>query len=453
MSQRPLYDHAAEQSILGALLLDNNALDRIDDSLAEADFYGRAHAEIYRRLRGLIVANQRADVVTLASALAADRMLEEVGGIEYLGELIANVPSAVTIANYARIVVDRRLERELVKVSYEIQDLANGVGPVDARMEQAQRLIFSLTESVAVGEAAPVGDLIPELLQEVERRQEADDPIIGLRTGLADLDRKLCGLQDGDLIIVAGRPSMGKTTLAMQFAKHAAVDLKLPVAVFSMEMGRQQLMQKLVSNIGRIDLEQIRTGKLDEFGWSMLTAATGQLSQAPLYIDDKAGLTVDRIRARARRIKRRHGLRLVVVDYLQLIPGSGDNRNEEVSTITRGLKLMARELECPVLLLSQLSRKCEERTNKRPQMSDLRDSGAIEQDADVILFIYRDEVYNDESPDKGIAEINIAKHRMGETGMVAATAMLQHSLFANTEWRRAKPMRPPPSNREKVFGE
>lgn len=447
---RPLHSYEAEQSVLGALLLSNAAIDNVGD-LRDEDFYVGAHKRLFSTIRGLISDGRPADAVTLSAELERSGWLEDVGGMAYVGALLEAVPTAATIRQYADIVVDRRIDRDISAAAEKMAALAHGGGPAAERMAEAQKLVFDLAEVSGDEDGVAIGAAAAGFLEILTERHEAGTQITGYASGLSDLDAKLCGFQPGDLIIVAGRPSMGKTTAAMQFALHGAKAGKV-VQVYSMEMARHQLVERAVSNLGKINSHTLRTGSLQGEDWEKLTAALSMIHEMPLVIDDSPALSPERMLARSRRLKRKRGrLDLVVVDYLQLMAGAGDNRNEQISSLTRGLKLMARELNCPVILLSQLSRKCEERTDKRPMMSDLRDSGAIEQDADVILMLYRDEVYNPDTRDKGLCEILVRKQRMGETGDIAATWIGEFNALADTEWKRAPaptPMRGRPRDVE-----
>jgi replicative DNA helicase len=445
----PPHSVEAEQSVLGALLLKNAAIDQIEDKVAPADFYSEAHRAIYRGIRGLVLTGKPADVVTLSVQLRNDGELERVGGMDYLGSLVANVPTAANIEHYAGIVRDRAMLRALAAFAMDAGDLAmtrTGV-PALELVEEVQRRAGALSDGHAGPDATPIGDLLPHVIESIEKRFHDQEPV-GINTGLVDLDAKLCGLQAGDLVIVAGRPSMGKTSLAMQFGIHAASGEsranrepvpQLPVLVFSLEMNPDRLAERAVAHISRVNSYGIRSGKLSPDDWSQIATGLGRLQEIPLYIDGSPRLNVERMRARARRLQRARGLGLVIVDYLQLMEGDGDGRNEQVSGISRGLKLMANELKVPVIALSQLSRKCEERTDKRPMLSDLRDSGAVEQDADIVLFVYRDEVYYPHSEAKGTAEIIIGKNRDGEVGRVYATFLGSYNRFENSAWHPTAP--------------
>jgi replicative DNA helicase len=436
----PPHSVEAEQSVLGGLLLDNSAWDRIADFLAESDFYRADHRQIYHHITRLVEANRPADAITVAESLESTKDLESVGGLAYIGALAQNTPSAANIRRYAEIVRERAIMRKLAQTASNIAELAyNPMGREPAQLlDEAESRIFSISEQGARGRQGFV-DMQPVLTQVVERIDllyNRDNPsdVTGVPTGFADLDRMTSGFQPGDLIIVAGRPSMGKTALALNMAEHVALDAGLPIGIFSMEMSAAQLAMRLLGSIGRLDQHRLRTGRLAEDDWRRLTDAVGRLSEAPIHIDETAALNALELRARARRLHRQYGqLGMIIVDYLQLMSSTsqGENRATEISEISRSLKALAKELNVPVVALSQLNRSLEQRPNKRPVMSDLRESGAIEQDADLILFIYRDEVYNPDSPDKGRAEIIIGKQRNGPIGTVMLTFHGEHTRFEN----------------------
>lgn len=431
MNARPLYSIEAEQSVIGALLLSNDAFDSIADIITEADFWADTHRVLYRHVAKLLSDGKQADATTLIASLSAADDIDAAGGIAYLETILLAVPSSRGIVQYAKTIADHRIERSLVAASDRMDELAHEAGPVAERLDTAQRLVFDLAETTTGDDPREVREVLGEFIEGLERRMELGGEISGLSTGLKDVDERLDGLQDGDLIIVGGRPSMGKTALAAQIADDAALDGG-SVMVFSMEMAGSQWVQRSISRLGRIDSHKLRSGKLSSEEWERVSGAVGRLHDRKLIIDDRPGLSVERMRARARRVKRKHGLDLIVVDYLQLMPGAaGDNRNEALAGITRGLKLMARELNVPVVALSQLSRECEKRPNKRPLMSDLRDSGAIEQDADVVVFVYRDEVYNPDTEARGTAELIIGKCRMGAIGTVRTTWLGEFTSFEN----------------------
>lgn len=437
----PPHSIEAEQSVLGRLLLDNSAWDKIADVVSENDFYRHDHRLIYRNIARLIDQTQPADVVTLAGQMEKNDELGQVGGLAYLATLAQNTPSAANIRRYAEIVRERSIMRQLAQVGTEISEAAYNPQGRDAGqlLDEAENRVFQIAESAARNKQGFLN--MPELLQEVVDRidmlysRDNPDEVTGVPTGFVDLDAKTSGLQAGDLIIVAGRPSMGKTAFAMNVAEHVAVEKRLPVAVFSMEMGGTQLVMRMLGSVGRLDQHVLRTGRLQDEDWSRLTTAIGKLSEAPMYIDETPALTALELRARARRLARQFGgkLGLIVIDYMQLMSGSGrnDNRASELGEISRGLKGLAKELRVPVIALSQLSRTVEQRTDKRPMMSDLRESGAIEQDADLILFMYRDEYYNPDSPQKGLAEVIIGKHRNGPTGKVPLAFLGHYAKFDN----------------------
>jgi replicative DNA helicase len=428
----------AESSVLGGLLLDNTAWDKIGDVLSDSDFYRYEHRLIFTAVSGLINANRAADVITVFEHLQSQGKADEVGGLAFLNSLAQYVPSSANIRRYAEIVRERAILRKLVSVSDEIATSAMNTNgrPVPNILDEAEQKIFNIGEEGSRMRQGfqSMGNLVVQLLDRVEEMSQNPNDITGVPTGFFDLDRMTSGMQAGDLIVLAARPSMGKTALAINIAENVALNEGLPVAVFSMEMGASQLAIRIVGSIGRIDQTRLRTGKLLDEEWPRLTEAVERLRNVSLSIDETPGLTPAELRASARRLARSCGkLGLVVVDYLQLMSGSsggdGDNRATELGEISRGLKMLAKELQCPVIALSQLNRGVEQRTDKRPMMSDLRESGAIEQDADVIMFIYRDDYYNKDSKDPGVAEIIIGKQRNGPTGMVKLTFLKPITKF------------------------
>lgn len=427
----------AEQSVLGGLMLDNNAWDKIADVVTEEDFYRRDHRLIFRAIEALFSRSQPSDVVTLSEWLDKQNLLGEAGGLAYLGTLAKNTPSAANIKAYAEIVRERSVLRQLITVGNDISGSAYQTEgrSTEELLDQAERRVFEIAEQGARGKQGftAIKDLLVKAVDRIDELFQQDNPITGIPTGWASFDEMTSGLQSGDLIIVAGRPSMGKTSFAMNVAENAAIKANQPTAVFSMEMPGEQLAMRMLSSLGRIDQHKVRTGKLEDDDWPRLTSAVGILADAPLFIDDTPALTPNELRARARRLHREHGLGLIVIDYLQLmqVHGNRENRTNEISEISRSLKALAKELSVPVIALSQLNRSLEQRPNKRPIMSDLRESGAIEQDADVIAFIYRDEVYNEDSPDKGTAEIIIGKQRNGPIGTTRLTFLGQYTRFEN----------------------
>ncbi len=437
----PPHSIEAESSVLGGLLLDNGAWDRVGDLLAEADFYRHEHKLIFSAINALINASKPADVVTVFEHLQSQGKSEDMGGLLYLNSLAQYVPSAANVRRYAEIVRERSILRKLVAASDEIATNAfNPQGkPVATILDEAEQKIFNIGEQGSRMKQGfhSMDTLVVELLDRVEEMSKNPNDITGVPTGFYDLDKNTSGLQPGDLIILAARPSMGKTALAINIAEHVALNEGLPVAVFSMEMGASQLAVRMVGSIGRIDQGHLRTGKLTDDEWPRLTEAIEKLRNISLHIDETPGLSVSELRANARRLARQCGkLGLIVVDYLQLMSTSAgmsdENRATAVGEISRGLKMLAKELQCPVVALSQLSRGVESRTDKRPMMSDLRESGAIEQDADVIMFIYRDEYYTKEAcKEPGVAEVIISKQRNGPTGMVKLGFTKHHTKFEN----------------------
>jgi replicative DNA helicase len=434
----PPHSIEAEQSVLGGLLLDNESWEKIADLLVEHDFYRRDHQLIFRGIAALFEQSEPVDVITLAEHHDKRGELDQVGELAYLGMLSRNTPSAANIVAYASIVRERSILRQLIAVGTTISNAAfNPEGrSSDEMLDHAEGQVFEIAERGAkrAGGFVQVKEVLSKVIDRIDTLFEQDSAITGLSTGFTDFDEQTSGLQPADLVIVAGRPSMGKTTFAMNLAENAAIKSKEPVAVFSMEMPADALAMRMLSSLGQIDQHRLRTGKLNDDDWPRLTSAIALLNEAPLFIDDTPALTVTELRARARRLKREHGLSLIVIDYIQLMQGSGknnENRTTEVSEISRSLKALAKELEVPVIALSQLNRSLEQRTDKRPIMSDLRESGAIEQDADLIVFIYRDEVYNEDSPEKGKAEIIISKQRNGPIGKVFLTFQGKYTRFEN----------------------
>lgn len=440
MLRVPPHSMEAEQSVIGGLLLDNQAWDRIGDVIRSDDFYRYDHRIIFEHIAKLIDGSKPADVVTVYESLQSSGKAEDVGGLAYLNTLATNTPSAANIRRYSEIVRDRAVLRRLITISDEIATSALNPQGKDTKtlLDEAESKIFKIAEEGARG-AGGFQDLQPVLGKVVERidelyHRDSSSDITGISTGFVDLDSKTSGLQPGDLIIVAGRPSMGKTAFSLNIGEHVAVEEGHAVAVFSMEMGATQLAMRLLGSVGRLDQHRLRTGRLTDEDWPRLTYAVSKMQNAQLFIDETPALSSMEVRARCRRLARQCGqLGLVIIDYLQLMGSSspGENRATEISEISRSLKGLAKELNCPVIALSQLNRSLEQRPNKRPVMSDLRESGAIEQDADVILFIYRDEVYNPDSPDKGTAEIIIGKQRNGPIGTLRVTFLGQYTKFEN----------------------
>ncbi|WP_455380250.1 replicative DNA helicase [Acidihalobacter prosperus] len=433
----PPHSIEAEQAVLGGLMLDNASWDQVADRINEQDFYRYDHRLIFQSIERLVSVNQPIDVVTLSEVMERNGDLEQAGGMAYLGVLARDTPSAANIRTYADIVRERSILKQLISVGTRVADSAFNPEGRDSRdlLDEAEKAVFEIAEKGVRGREGftSIKNLLRPTLDRIEQLHERQDAVTGVATGYGEIDERTSGFQPGDLVIVAGRPSMGKTTFAMNIAEYAAVKHQIPVAIFSMEMPGDQLTMRMLSSLGRIDQHHLRTGRLEEQDWPRLTSAVQMLNDVPLFIDDTPALTPTELRARARRLKREHGLGLIVIDYLQLmqVPGTRENRATEISEISRSLKAVAKELEVPVVALSQLNRSLEQRPNKRPVMSDLRESGAIEQDADLIAFIYRDEVYNEDSPDKGTAEIIIAKQRNGPIGTARLTFLGQYTRFEN----------------------
>ena len=437
----PPHSVEAEQSVLGGLLLENLAYDRAADLLTDSDFYRYEHRLIYSAIAALVGETKPADVITVFEHLQSQGKAETCGGLSYLNALAQSVPSAANMRRYAEIVRERAILRKLIAASDEIATQAfNPQGrPVTLILDEAESRIFKIGEEGSRQRQGfqSIDKLMVTLLDRVnELYENGAEEVTGVRTGFYDLDRMTAGLQKGDLVVLAARPSMGKTAFALNIAEHVAVQEGLPVLVFSMEMGASQLALRLVGSLGRIDQQHLRTGKLGNDEWTRLAEAVDKLKQAQVFIDETPALNSAELRARARRMARQFGgtLGLIIVDYLQLMSGnssSEENRATEIGEISRGLKALAKELQCPVMALSQLNRSVESRNDKRPMMSDLRESGAIEQDADVIMFIYRDEYYNKESKEPGIAEIVIGKQRNGPVGTVKLTFLKPLTKFDN----------------------
>ena len=437
----PPHSIEAEQSVLGGLLLDNGAWDRIGDAIAVDDFYRDDHRRIFRHIAKLIEQGKPADVVTVAESIESGEDKERAGGLAYLASLAQNTPSAHNIRRYAEIVRERAIMRQLVAVGNDIADSAFSPAgkEVGQLLDEAESKVFQIAEARTRtgGGFHDIHQLLSQVMERVDFLYSRDNPsdVTGVPTGYRDLDTMTSGLQEGDLVIVAGRPSMGKTAFALNIGEHVAVHEKRPVAVFSMEMSGTQLAARMLGSLARIDQHKLRTGRLSDEDWNRLADGLGKLHDAPIHIDETGSLNPLELRSRARRLARQYGkLGLIVVDYLQLMVAGGrreENRATELSEISRSLKALAKELSVPVVALSQLNRSVESRNDKRPMMSDLRESGALEQDADVILFIYRDEVYNRDSGEKGKAEIIVGKQRNGPIGTVNLTFLGQYTRFEN----------------------
>lgn len=425
----------SECAVLGALLATSGrAHDRIVDKIRETDFHHEQHAIIFKAIETLVRAGKAADTLSVAAWLEANGLLHKASGRAYLSELAGMPQPAANIARYAEIVVERRMARQLIQASQELQDIAYEGGDIHARMSRAQSLLMGVGEANQTSEPAHIGQVLADTIDWVQKRADSGSDITGLRTGLADLDKATAGLQPGDLIILAARPSMGKTALAQTIAENVAAN-DLSVLIFSLEMSLLQFGLRSVAGRGSVDLSKLMNPAsiTDQDDWSRMCEGVDRLSNKKLYVDETSSIGVPQMHSKARRHKRKHGLDLIVVDYLQLMGGDGDenNRAATIGAISRGLKLMAKDLGVPVVALSQLSRAVEQRQNKRPMMSDLRESGSIEQDADVIMLLYRDEYYHPQTKFPGVTEINIAKQRMGPTGRVGAQFLKSYSSFRN----------------------
>ncbi|AKH70518.1 replicative DNA helicase [Spongiibacter sp. IMCC21906] len=434
----PPYSLEAEQSVLGGLMIANESWDAVADVLGEGDFFRPEHRKLFAQMARLVELQQPIDVVTLAEALAGAGHLDEVGGAAYLAEIASNTPSVANIRAYAQAVRERATFRSLISVANEIADSSfNPEGRSSEEvLDEAERRIMQIAEDrPKMGGLEPINPLLKDAVEKIDELFNNEDAITGLTTGFEKLDEMTSGLQNSDLVIVAARPSMGKTTFAMNLVENALLKSEKPMLVFSMEMPANQLMMRMLSSVGRIDQGRVRTGRLEEDDWPKLTGAVSKLKDRPLYIDDTPALTPTELRSRARKILREHGsIGMMMIDYLQLMQVAGrggEGRTAEISEISRSLKGIAKEFNCPVVALSQLNRALEQRPNKRPVNSDLRESGAIEQDADVIMFIYRDEVYNEESADKGTAEIIIGKQRNGPIGTARLSFIGKYTRFEN----------------------
>lgn len=426
----------AEQAVLGAVLLQDKALLKIVELLNPNDFYRDAHKTIFAAMLALFEKREPHDLITVTGLLSDQRKLEEIGGASYLASLTDIVPLSGSLVHHAHIIRRKSILRRLIQTTSEVAARCyDAQDDIETLVDEAEKTIFEIAHSNKGQGFQSMSTVVPRAFERITRLFDQEGNITGIATGYEEIDRMTAGLQPAELIVLAARPSMGKTALAMNIVQHVAVINKVAVAVFSLEMSNEALVLRMLCSLGHIDSQRIRTGKLHTNDWPKLTRATGMLSDAPIFIDDTAGLTVLEMRAKARRLKAEHNLGLVVVDYLQLMQGknSAENRAQEIADISRSLKAMAKELDVPVLALSQLNRSLENRTDKRPQLADLRESGAIEQDADVIMFIYRDEVYNraDDNPNRGIAEIIVGKQRNGPTGVVKLTFLGEYTSFEN----------------------
>lgn len=434
----PPQDVAAEQGVLGGMLLSKDAIADVVEILKTPDFYRPIHATVYDVILDLYGRGEPADALTVSAALADSGDLQRIGGVPYLHTLIESVPTAANASYYARIVSERAILRRLVEAGTKITQLGYGAGgnggrDVDDIVDLAQQAIYDVTEKRVSEDFAALGDMLQPTLDEIEAVGAAGGVMSGVPTGFADLDRLLNGLHPGQLIIVAGRPGLGKSTASMDFARNAAIRHGHASAIFSLEMSKIEMVMRLLSAEARVPLHTLRSGQLSDDDWTKLARRMGEISEAPIFVDDTPNMNLMEIRAKARRLKQRHNLKMLVIDYLQLMssPKKTESRQQEVSELSRGLKLLAKEIECPVIGVSQLNRGPEQRTDKRPQLSDLRESGSIEQDADVVILLHRDDYYDKESPRAGEADFIVAKHRNGPTDTITVAAQLHLSRFVD----------------------
>ena len=439
-SRVPPHNIEAEQSVLGGILLDNDVLPGVLEILNGEEFYRAAHRAAFTAVITLFERNEPCDLVTLTNLLKSQNKLEEAGGASYLASLVDSVPSAANVSHYARIVSEKWLQRSLISSATQIATSAlQGGLEIDELLDRAEQAIFQVSERRVNPSFFLIKDVIKQNIKILEKLQERQEVFTGIPTGFDELDQMTSGLQPADLVVIAGRPSMGKTAFALNIARNAAVEHEVAVGIFSLEMSKEQLGMRMLCSEARVDSHKMRTGFFTPRDWPLLLRAAGTISEAPIFIDDSPALSALELRAKARRLKRDQKLGLVIVDYLQLMrgPQGAERREQEISEISRALKALAKELTVPVVALSQLNRRVEERHDKRPQLSDLRESGAIEQDADLIAFIYRDEIYHPESPDQGVAEIIIGKQRNGPTGKVKLAFLSQYTRFDKLAFEQA----------------
>ena len=436
----PPHDTEAEQAVLGSMLTDQDAVIDAIEVLKPEDFYREDNKYIYEAILNLYNKAEPIDIITVKSELISMGKFEVIGGFEYLGILPDKVPLVANAERYIKIVEEKSLLRQLIKASNELIDLGYAQNEdVEMVMDQAEKKIFNIMQGKNQKGFSVIKDVLIESFAEIEKLYNQKEPITGVPTGFADLDYKTAGLHNSDLILVAARPAMGKSAFALNIASNAAINAKVPVAIFNLEMSKSQLVNRMLCSEAMVDSNKIRTGKIEEDDWGKLATALGPLSEAPIYIDDTAGISIAEIRAKCRKLKLEKNIGLIVIDYLQLIQGSGKrnaSREQEISEISRSLKILAKELDVPVIALSQLSRAAEQRQDHRPMLSDLRESGAIEQDADIVMFLYRDDYYNPDTEKKNIAEVILAKHRAGSTGTVELYWMGSYTKFANIERHR-----------------
>ncbi|MGI6127520.1 MAG: replicative DNA helicase [Planifilum sp.] len=437
----PPHNLDAEQAVLGAILMDSQVLTLVAERLRPEDFYRQGHQRLFQAMLDVAERGEPVDLVTVAAELQKSKQLEEVGGVSYLTELADSVPTSAHADHYARIVEEKAILRRLIRTATQIAASGyTGGDDVAEILDDAERKILDISQRRIRKAFLPIRDILMDTYERIEQMHENQGELTGIPTGFPDLDRMTSGLQRSDLIILAARPSMGKTAFALNLAQNVAIHAGETVAIFNMEMPAIQMVQRMLSAEGNIDAQVFRTGNLDEEDWEKLTMAIGTLAEVPIFIDDTPGLTVFDIRAKLRRLQAEHGLGLVVIDYLQLIRGrGGESRQQEISEISRSLKLLARELDVPVIALSQLSRAVEQRQDKRPMLSDLRESGSIEQDADIVAFLYRDDYYDEESERKNIMEVIIGKHRNGPVGKVELLFLKNYNKFLSLDLKHDEP--------------
>jgi replicative DNA helicase len=437
----PPHNLEAEQAVLGAILIDPSSLVTVTERLRPEDFYRQGHQRLFQVMIELSERGEPLDLVTITSELQDRKLLEEVGGVSYLTELAEVVPTSANVEYYARIVEEKSILRRLIRTATQIASAGySGGAEVAEILDEAEKQILDISQRRHRNGFVPIRDILMETYEHIEKLHYKKGELTGIPTGYTDLDRMTSGLQPSDLIIIAARPSMGKTAFALNLAQNVAIRSKLPVAIFNLEMSAPQLVMRMLAAEGNIDAQAFRTGNLTEEDWEKLTMAISTLSEAPIFIDDTPGVTVFDIRSKLRRLQAEHGLGLVLIDYLQLISGrGGESRQQEISEISRSLKLMARELNVPVIALSQLSRAVEQRQDKRPMLSDLRESGSIEQDADVVAFLYRDDYYNEDSEKKNILEVIIGKQRNGPVGKVELLFLKNYNKFLSLDLRHGEP--------------
>ena len=433
----PPHDIDAEQAVIGSMLTDKDAVVEAIEVLKPDDFYRQDNKTIYEAILNLYNRAEPIDIITVKSELTSLGKLEAVGGLEYIAVLPDKVPTTANVDKYIRIVEEKSILRNLIKAANDLINLGYAeTEEVDSIIDEAERRVFEISQGKNQKGYTPIKDILVESFAEIEKLYNQKQPITGIPTGFADLDYKTAGLHNSDLVLVAARPAMGKSAFALNIATNAAVQAKVPVVIFNLEMSKSQLVSRILCSEAMVDSNKVRTGKIEEDDWVKLATALGPLSEAPIYIDDTPGITVTEIRAKCRKLKMEKNIGLVVIDYLQLIQGTGkrnSSREQEISEISRSLKILAKELDVPVIALSQLSRAAEQRADHRPMLSDLRESGAIEQDADIVMFLYRDDYYNPDSEKKNIAEVIMAKHRAGSTGTVELLWLGNYTKFVNIE--------------------